>query len=193
MSVISFEILNDRGHHIDNIVNKWSPFIRMKKTIKKININDAIKNSFEYYTAEIEEQDTEIIYPDPEENVVIVEMDYADVTIIFENLIRNSLYWINLTKINDPTIEVNVKEVGSKAYITFKDNGPGIDLQDFDKIFLPGWSMREDGQGLGLSIIGEIIDEYGGTIGVASPPEGETGAIFIIELPCVSGEDDDDE
>jgi signal transduction histidine kinase len=68
--------------------------------------------------------------------------------------------------------------------ITVRDDGPGIAPERLDHIFDPFYTTREPGEGtgLGLYIVGEIVQEQGGAIAVSSPPGG--GARFALWLPC---------
>lgn len=183
----SFDMINERGHYMDIIVEKWTPFIRVRRQISKINICEAINNSFIDYRKQIVENKVDCYYPDPASSEIIIDIDYADAAIIFGNLLNNSLYWLEVSKTSKPKVEVSVRTDRNKAIVVFKDNGLGIEPEYYEKIFLPGWTLKEEGAGLGLSIIGEIIDDYGGKIELVSPPSGETGAIFIIELPLATG------
>ena len=46
------------------------------------------------------------------------------------------------------------------------DNGPGISVEDKDKLFLPHFSTKKKGTGLGLAIVSQIMKEHNGTIEV---------------------------
>ena len=62
------------------------------------------------------------------------------------------------------------------------DNGPGIERLSVEDIWLPGRTTTEEGTGLGLTIIKDIVTELGG--GVQAVANGELGgAEFVIELP----------
>jgi signal transduction histidine kinase len=69
--------------------------------------------------------------------------------------------------------------------IEFVDRGPGIPAENKAKLFLPFFTTRAKGMGLGLSIVKGIIDAHGGLIREVGRP-GE-GARFIILLPAVAG------
>jgi signal transduction histidine kinase len=64
-----------------------------------------------------------------------------------------------------------------------KDNGKGIKEEDKKMIFLPNFTTKTGGSGVGLSLTYNIIQAAGGTISFESQ-EGE-GAEFFIELPIV--------
>jgi two-component system nitrogen regulation sensor histidine kinase NtrY len=65
--------------------------------------------------------------------------------------------------------------------LTVSDNGPGIPLEDRDKLFMPYYSTKQRGSGLGLAIVRRIIAEHGGSIEAAD--NMPTGTVFTVELP----------
>ena len=72
---------------------------------------------------------------------------------------------------------------GSSALVvTISDNGPGIAPELIDTIFDPFVSHREDGVGLGLSIVRQILRLHSADIRVTSPPGG--GACFTVTFNC---------
>ncbi len=68
-----------------------------------------------------------------------------------------------------------------RARIVVADDGPGIPGEDKERLFLPYFSTKAGGTGLGLPIVHQIITDHGGTIWVedAAP----LGTRFVIELP----------
>ncbi len=65
--------------------------------------------------------------------------------------------------------------------VTVSDNGPGIPLEDRDKLFMPYYSTKRRGSGLGLAIVRRIIAEHGGSI--EATDNDPHGTVFTIELP----------
>ncbi len=90
----------------------------------------------------------------------------------FANIVQNSFE--EATQLN-----INLDKSNDRIVLVFKDNGKGIEMKDIDKIFLPYFSKKPKGSGLGLSITKEIIEKHNGTI-KAIP--SDNGAEFIIEL-----------
>ncbi len=65
--------------------------------------------------------------------------------------------------------------------IAIHDNGPGIPEADLPRIFLPFFTTKADGTGLGLALVQKIVVHHGGNIEVRNHPGG--GAEFIVWLP----------
>ncbi len=65
--------------------------------------------------------------------------------------------------------------------ILVEDNGPGISEQHKMKLFVPFFTTKSEGLGMGLSICRSILDSLGGRISFDNRPEG--GSVFRVELP----------
>ena len=96
----------------------------------------------------------------------------------FTNLFSNALDAMP----DGGSIEVEMSFVNGKAEICIKDTGCGIPEEIKQKIFLPFYTTKQEGTGLGLALVHKIIVSHGGSIEVAGK-EGE-GTIFRIMLPA---------
>ncbi|MCU1343305.1 MAG: hypothetical protein JWN92_2728 [Candidatus Acidoferrum typicum] len=67
--------------------------------------------------------------------------------------------------------------------ISISDNGPGIPADALTKIFMPFYTTKTNGTGLGLAVVQKIIVQHGGTIEARNQSQG--GAEFIVWLPFV--------
>ncbi len=81
-------------------------------------------------------------------------------------------------------IRGEVEEPAGRALqrITFADNGPGIKETDLPRIFLPFYTTKADGTGLGLALVQKIIVHHGGAVEARNAPTG--GAEVIVTLPA---------
>src|ERR1700680_584575 len=67
--------------------------------------------------------------------------------------------------------------------ISITDNGPGIPAEALTKIFMPFYTTKANGTGLGLAVVQKIIVQHGGSIEARNQAQG--GAEFIVWLPFV--------
>lgn len=126
-----------------------------------------------------------VINGNPDVNCVI---DISAIRIVFDNLIDNAVKY----SVNKVSIETELKTLGNKIILTFKDNGIGIPSEEQKLIFKKFHRIyRKDipsvkGTGLGLYMVKGIIKVHGGKIFVKS--DGiDKGSLFIIELPIYKG------
>lgn len=75
----------------------------------------------------------------------------------------------------------------SGVQIEIEDTGPGISREALEDIFVPFFTTKTQGTGLGLPICKQLLENHGGTIGVAS--RTGQGTTFSIQLPAVDGPD----
>lgn len=85
-----------------------------------------------------------------------------------------------------PTVSVrgSVEELGGRRLqrIAIADNGPGVPEEDLQKIFLPFYTTKAEGTGLGLAVVQKIAVQHGGSAEAHNLPGG--GAEFILWLPA---------
>jgi nitrogen fixation/metabolism regulation signal transduction histidine kinase len=99
---------------------------------------------------------------------------------IFSNLIINGIQAVPEGK--SPKIKVSLYTENNQLVIKFQDNGSGIPEALQDKIFIPNFSTKESGSGLGLPIAKRGIEHAGGKIWFKT---GDQGTTIFIELPLV--------
>jgi nitrogen fixation/metabolism regulation signal transduction histidine kinase len=101
---------------------------------------------------------------------------YADQDLLEQvllNLIINSIH--ALKPIPNPKIYLSAfKDITGRVNIIVKDNGPGISKEIKDKIFIPFFSTKQSGSGIGLSLSRQIMKAHQGSIKVNSKPGVET-------------------
>jgi signal transduction histidine kinase len=64
--------------------------------------------------------------------------------------------------------------------IEVKDSGTGIPAKQLQKIFIPFFTTKPKGHGVGLALTHRVISEHGGTLTASNTPDG--GALFTIKL-----------
>lgn len=108
---------------------------------------------------------------------------------IVENLISNSLYWLDLRRQHEPGFKpvITISLEDDPLIVMYEDNGRGIAKENRNKIFRAFFSLKEKSKrrGLGLYIARECAEYHGGTLTVDEKVNLETGRLhrFILELP----------
>lgn len=118
---------------------------------------------------------TKRMYPD--DLMITADPDLIDQ--VFINLLLNAIDAVKDTE--DPQIEVVASiSSGDRVTIDFADNGQGIKPDILDKIFMPFFTSKKHGSGIGLSLSRQIMHLHKGSITVKSKP-GE-GAVFRLNF-----------
>ena len=106
---------------------------------------------------------------------------YADGALVEQaviNLVRNALQAVEGRE--DARVEVSARPgPRGRSLITVVDNGPGIAPEALGRVFVPFYTTREDGSGIGLALCRQIARVHGGRVDVASEP-GRTAMTLIL-------------
>jgi len=114
------------------------------------------------------------VYP---EDISIIA-DYAQVEQILINLIKNAVEAISMKK--NGTIQLKAFNADNCTLIQVEDNGIGISGDIIEDIFVPFYTTKENGSGIGLSLSKQIMQNHDGTISVNSSPD--KGSRFILKF-----------
>lgn len=95
------------------------------------------------------------------------------------NLIQNGL---DATAATQGRVVVSTARIDGRFTLTVRDDGPGLTDEQRAHLFVPGFTTKAQGQGLGLAIVERIVADHGGTIEVRTAPGA--GTAFILRLPA---------
>lgn len=98
---------------------------------------------------------------------------------VFINLVKNALEAIELAPVPRLTVSI-AKDTSGLIEISIADNGPGIPEEVLPQIFIPFFTTKKEGSGIGLSLSRQIVHLHKGHIFAASRPGG--GSVFTVQL-----------
>ncbi|UCE93586.1 MAG: GHKL domain-containing protein [Flavobacteriaceae bacterium] len=108
-----------------------------------------------------------------------VNMDRKLIEQVIINLINNGIYALN--GIHNPWIKLSCLVEQDKTIIMVSDNGKGIEEKIMNKIFIPFYTTKKNGSGIGLSLSKNILKKHGGNLLVSSEPGVKTTFSLIFK------------
>jgi nitrogen fixation/metabolism regulation signal transduction histidine kinase len=108
---------------------------------------------------------------------VYLEVDRQQLEQVLINLITNSIY--SLKNISDKEISIQLAQKDKRISIQITDNGQGVEKEIEKKLFLPFFTTRKEGAGIGLTLSKNIVEAHGGYLYFTSE-NGKTS--FTIQL-----------
>ena len=165
--------------NLSNIASEFSNFAVMPKAVNEVLcLNDVMENVTALF---IENEEAEILLELPKERIEIFA-DKNQLIRVFNNVIKNAIQSIPDDK--QGLIEIDLKLIDSRALVRIKDNGIGITEEEKDKVFVPNFTTKSSGMGIGLAMCKNIVEGAGGYIWFESMPQ--EGTTFFIEFPTVT-------
>lgn len=109
----------------------------------------------------------------------VLEADRQMLEQVLINLVKNSEQALRKTK--DPVIELSCYlDPDNHICISVRDNGEGIAQDKLEQVFVPFFTTRKEGTGIGLSLCRQIIRLHNGRMQIESAPEQGTRVIFCL-------------
>ena len=190
-SLLAWTELLKLRHEDDKLINDMEKDVRRlsiiaerfskigsKPDLKKTDLTEAMNNAVSY----MKNRSSNKVYITlhyPENELIAVPLNVPLFEWVIENLCKNAIDAMN----GSGKIDILVKKNAKDVFIDVKDSGKGMDRNMYKAIFTPGFTTKERGWGLGLSLAKRIIEEYHrGKIFVKQSELG-IGTIFRIILP----------
>ena len=153
-------------------------------TLQPCNLSEAINTAVGYMRTRVSSNIT-LDVKDNTSHSVMVRLNTSLFNWVIENMIKNAIDAME----GKGCITIKLNETVKFAEILITDTGKGLAKNQFKAIFSPGYTTKERGWGLGLSLVQRIVNEYHrGKIAVQSSEIG-VGTTFRILLPKVKNRD----
>ena len=145
--------------------------------LKKILVRDLFENLHTLMQPTLDQKniELEVILKDPG---LMIEVDINLIEQVLINLLINALEAVK--EKSNPRIVLSAFQENTKAVIKVSDNGAGVPDELLDRIFIPFFSTKKSGSGIGLSLCKQIMLLHKGSIQVHSK-EGE-GSAFVLKF-----------
>jgi len=165
------------------IIHRMREFVKShSKHRSTADINTLIYDAVNLCIAELQHNDIKLTL-ELKDHLSPVFVDYIQIEQVIINLVRNSVGALqNLPAKLERHLTIQSQlTLDNAIQINVKDNGPGIDKDQQQKILMPFYTTKTDGMGMGLSISRSIIEAHKGTLRFKSEPG--KGSTFYFTLP----------
>lgn len=161
---------------LNEIASSFSTFAKMPvPDIQRVELVGLIKR-----IVDLHGQSGAITFRHPQGDVEVLG-DPQLLGRVFSNIILNAF---QAARPGTPIrVDISLERVEDVWRISFRDNGKGIDPKVADRVFVPHFSTKRSGSGLGMAISRQGIEQMNGSIRFTSRP-GE-GTTFFVELPAI--------
>ena len=128
--------------------------------IEQVSLKELFENISNLMRGQIEKHNIKLSVT--LENNLNINADPRQIEQVLINMINNSFYFLKGKQ--NPRIDLAAEEDNESLSITISDNGPGIPEDDLEKIFVPFYSTKPAGTGIGLSLCRQIMLAHNGKI-----------------------------
>lgn len=168
---------------LKRIAEEFSDFAKMPKPQEQvINIGDKIEQMSKFYE---NTENVDIVANLNNFKSIFIIADDKQISRAFINLIKNAIQAIPEGVRGKINLDLDV--YADKVRIKFTDNGSGIPEEIKDKLFLPSFTTKSSGMGIGLAMVQNIIQNANGKISFKS--ELGKGTTFTLEFPIYKPEE----
>ncbi|WP_231968784.1 sensor histidine kinase [Porphyromonas crevioricanis] len=165
-------------HRLQMIADRFQK-VGSASVTSSVDLSQVLRQTIDYMQPRISKQ-VSVDLQLPEQTVMIAGSETL-LSWVIENLLKNAVDAMQ----GKGRVVLSLKQKGRNAVIDFSDTGKGIAKSKLRMIFRPGYTTRERGWGLGLSLAKRIVEEYhAGQIFVLRSEIG-VGTTFRILLPLI--------
>jgi len=169
-------VLLEQIEHLSIIASEFSNFAKLPEANpEKINTAEILQSLAVLYHEDVR---TRIVLHMPQQNIYLW-VDKSYMIRILTNIVQNAVQAIPEDR--EGVVEISSYQEERYAVIAIKDNGTGIPAHIRNKLFLPYFTTKSSGTGLGLSMTKNMIELSNGSIALET--EEDKGTTFFVRIP----------
>lgn len=174
----SVETMLRRSDHLQKFVEGYRKLAMLPSPKKeKIELQHLVENCLQIMNPLFKEKQIEVVNQIGFKRWINVDSQQTEQVLI--NLLTNCIHAVKDVKHKQIIISAEAKE--NRTFIKISDSGNGIEKEIEDKIFLPFFTTRTEGAGIGLTLSKNIIEAHGGYISFKTEEERTVFEICLVE------------
>ncbi len=167
-----------RSDHLQQFVESYRKLAMLPSPKKeKIKLHDLIHNSLQLMAPLFKQEQIEVI------NTIALNhnlnIDFQQIEQVLINLFTNCKY--ALKEVSNKQIYLSAETKENRVFIYISDNGNGVEKEIENKIFLPFFTTRKEGAGIGLTLSKNIIESHGGYLAYRKENNKTTFVICLVD------------
>jgi nitrogen fixation/metabolism regulation signal transduction histidine kinase len=171
------KIIKRRSHHLTAFVDTYRKLAELPLPQKReVELTEIIKNTLLLFEQEFLAKKIEIDFKNTDYHIINADKQQIEQVLI--NLISNCLHAFK-AMVNG-TLKINISSNNNRTHISITDNGIGISDEIKNNVFIPYFTTRKDGSGIGLTLSKSIMEAHNGTIQFTSSKEKTTFILTFI-------------
>lgn len=177
--ITSLQTIQNRSRGLVDFVNSTRRITRLPQPrIHEINIVEVISRVFSLFSQKLKQRNIQYKIKSVGEKMLL-HGDAEQLERVFINLLQNAIEALDGRE--DPKITVKLdKHSRNKTTISVMDNGKGMTPEESESLFIPFYTTKKEGTGIGLTLSRQIIHNHNGEINVESMDGGGTKCIVTI-------------
>ena len=172
-------VIREQGQGLTRFVENYRNLTRLPKPeISDVLVKDLFEKTLMLFKSKINDQKISVSF-ELENDLQTIKVDESQISQVLLNLLRNSADALA----DSPNAIITLSSwANSRGEVTLavSDNGPGIPPDIIDEIFVPFFTTREEGNGIGLSISRQLVRLNNGSLTATSSPGVKTS--FILKF-----------
>ncbi|TRX00903.1 PAS domain-containing sensor histidine kinase [Candidatus Methylobacter oryzae] len=166
------------------IVHRMREFVKSHaKHRSSADINSLIHEAVSLCISELKQNGIRLTF-ELESKLPLIDVDHVQIEQVIINLIRNSVDALKTSHVKQQRhVAIHSRLTHNNGIqVRVKDNGPGLDAEQQQKILTPFYTTKADGMGMGLSISRSLIEAHDGSLHFNSQPGKGTTFYFILPI-----------
>ncbi len=170
--------IKEEIRRLNKLVNEFLDYSKpIKMNLKDIQINRIIDDLLSLIEAKAEAEKIKILRETPDDYELSADPELMKSCIL--NLIANAFHAMETIE-RDRLLIIKTEAAGNDFILTLSDSGEGVSGENLEKIFVPFFSTKKDGLGLGLPFTKRVVEEHGGRVEFTSVlNEGSMAKIIL--------------
>ena len=178
-TIKGLDIIEERSRGLMNFVGSYRKFTKLPEPhLSKTNLSLLINNNLIAAKAYTGFNSIAIIKNIPED--ISINTDSELLSQVITNILKNATEALIQSQTNTPEIELRLRKTNESVIFDIKNNGPEISSEIIEQIFVPFYTTKEDGSGIGLSLSKQILLSMNGDVLLKTAKNG--GVVFRIIL-----------